>query len=266
MPIVAAAVCPHPPLLVPDVAAGAARELADLRSACDDAVAALLTGRPDLIVAVGPAAHTAWYTPPAYGSLRGFGVPVDVSLGSTAGGPALPIAVESAPPVPLAGRAAPGDAAQPSGPAPMLPLSLTIGAWLLDRQPSPPGHVLGLAVRADAEPETCAELGAHLAGRRERLALLVLGDASACRTEQAPGYFDPRAAGYDAAVADALRRPDPDALLALDPALSAELRVAGRAAWQVLAGATGGRPWRGTLSYAAAPYGVGYLVAAWRPA
>ncbi len=270
VPIVAAAICPHPPLLVPEVAAGAAGELADLRSACDDAVAGLLTARPGLVVAVGTASHTAWYTPPAYGSLRGFGVPVDVSLGSTAGGPALPIAVESVPPVPLAGGAAPepsgGEEGPSAGPAPMLPLSLTIGAWLLDRQPSPPGHVLGLAVRADAEPEACAELGAHLAGRREGIALLVLGDGSACRTEKAPGYFDPRAAGYDAAVADALRRPDPDALLALDPALSAQLRVAGRAAWQVLAGAAGGRDWRGTLSYAAAPYGVGYLVAAWRPA
>ena len=34
MPVIAAAVCPHPPLLVPEVAAGAASELDDLRAAC----------------------------------------------------------------------------------------------------------------------------------------------------------------------------------------------------------------------------------------
>jgi hypothetical protein len=41
--------------------------------------------------------------------------------------------------------------------------------------------------------------------------------------------------------------------------------VAGRAPWQVLAGAveaTGGN-WRGRLHYHAAPYGVAYLVATW---
>ncbi len=243
VPIVAAAVCPHPPLLVPEVAAGAAGELADLRAACDDAVGQLLAARPETVVAVGGAPETAWYSPPAYGSLRPFGVPVDVALGSTAGGPALPVA---------------GD-----GGTPALPLSLTIGAWLLDRQAVPPVHVLGLGVGTGTAPPACATLGAQLAGRRERVALLVLGDGTACRTEKAPGYLDRRAEGYDAAVVDALRRPDPDALLTLDPALSAELRVAGRAAWQVLAGAAGDRPWRARVSYADAPYGVGYVVANW---
>ena len=51
-----AAACPHPPLLIPEAtgAPGAGDgELARLRAACDQAVAALLAGHPDLIVVVG---------------------------------------------------------------------------------------------------------------------------------------------------------------------------------------------------------------------
>jgi hypothetical protein len=95
-----------------------------------------------------------------------------------------------------------------------------------------------------------------------------MGDGSACRGVKAPGYDDPRADGYDAAVARALATADAGALLGLDPVLSDQLRVAGRAPWQVLAGAataTGGR-WRGELTYDAAPYGVGYFVASWASA
>jgi hypothetical protein len=39
--------------------------------------------------------------------------------------------------------------------------------------------------------------------------------------------------------------------------------VAGRAAWQVLAGAAAGRRLHGRLLYAAAPLDVSYLVASW---
>jgi hypothetical protein len=37
VPLVAAAVLPHPPVIVPEIAAGAAHELDDLRLACDEA-------------------------------------------------------------------------------------------------------------------------------------------------------------------------------------------------------------------------------------
>src|SRR5690606_23884604 len=53
--LVAAAVCPCPPLLVPEVAAGAAAELDTARAACRDALGVLAAARPDLLVVVGPA-------------------------------------------------------------------------------------------------------------------------------------------------------------------------------------------------------------------
>ena len=47
------------------------------------------------------------------------------------------------------------------------------------------------------------------------------------------------------------------------PALGDELMVAGRAAWQVIAGAADGARLQGRLLCLAGPYGVSYLVAAW---
>src|ERR1700749_3420903 len=54
--LIAAAVCPHPPLLVPEVTGAAdpaARELDRLRAACRDAGAVLLGAAPDLLVVAG---------------------------------------------------------------------------------------------------------------------------------------------------------------------------------------------------------------------
>lgn len=90
-------------------------------------------------------------------------------------------------------------------------------------------------------------------------------DGSACRGEKSPGYDDPRALPYDQRVAGALADADLDVLLGLDPVVSAELKAAGRAPWQVLASAAraAGGGWRGELLHDAAPYGVAYFVASW---
>jgi hypothetical protein len=154
--------------------------------------------------------------------------------------------------VPLAG----GD-----GP-PELPLSLTVGAWLLrDRPAAPPRS--GQAVAATAGTTSCLALGAALADRAARVGLLVMGDGSACRGEKSPGYADPRAEPYDAGVAAALAAVDVRALVDLDPLVSTELLAAGRAPWQVLAGAAGTARFTGRVGYSAAPYGVQYTVATW---
>ena len=79
--LVAAAVCPHPPLLVPGVGAGASGELDDLRTACDAAVAALLATDPSLVVVVGSAAATGPFPDGAWGSLSSYGVRVPVGAG-----------------------------------------------------------------------------------------------------------------------------------------------------------------------------------------
>ncbi|MFF5937400.1 class III extradiol dioxygenase subunit B-like domain-containing protein [Streptomyces sp. NPDC012508] len=233
--LVAAAVCPCPPLLVPEVAAGAAGELDAARTACVDALGLLAASRPDRLYVVGPADEGARGTFPAgsTGSFAGFGVDLSVQLGT---GPA----VER-----------------------RLPTSLAIAAWLLRRADWADAPVEGLGVGEPLEAGRCASTGRRLADAADRVALLVMGDGSACRTLKAPGYLDERAAAFDAEAARALGAADVDTLLGLDENLAYELKAAGRAPWQVLAGAAEGADLGGRLLYEAAPYGVGYFVAAW---
>ncbi len=231
--LVAAAVCPHPPLLVPGVAAGATAETDDLRAACDAAVAVLLAAQPDLVVVVGAADRMGPFPAGAWGSLRAYGLD-DRHLGILAGD---------------------GE--------PTLPLPLTLGRWLLDRAGAAGGLLFGVA--ADAARDRCVEIGAALADRAPRVGMLVMGDGTGRRTPK-PGYLDDRAEPFDASVSAALAAADPGALADLDVVLAEDLLVQGRAAWQVLAGAAAGTAWRGEVTYDAAPYGVGYLVATWLPA
>jgi hypothetical protein len=273
--LVAAAVCPHPPLLIPaatgaagmtgaglagaglagSLRAGAwpdgagpdgAAELRALRTACTAAVSALLAAGPDLLAVVGGAPQSAVYAVPAAGSLRDFGIPLTVG----------------------SGRA-------------VLPLSLTVGSWLLEQAGSgwpgdagPAGRdrrrsaarcrVQLRAVAADLPPADCLRLGAEIAAQAPRVALLAMGDASARKAIGVHGAADPVAEHYDAEVAAALAAADPGRLASLDPALDDELIIAGRAAWQVLAGAAGGAAVGGQLRCAVAPYDVSYLVASWK--
>jgi aromatic ring-opening dioxygenase LigB subunit len=137
-----------------------------------------------------------------------------------------------------------------------------VAAWLLGRtQVAAPLHAC--AVPADAPADRMLGLGRGLAELADRVVLLVMGDGSACRTRQAPGYLDERAEPYDAAVAVALATADTATLAALDTALSEALKASGRAPWQVLAGAAEDAELNGELLYNDAPYGVGYFVATW---
>ncbi|MFJ3827158.1 class III extradiol dioxygenase subunit B-like domain-containing protein [Streptomyces sp. NPDC090046] len=233
--LVAAAVCPAPPLLVPEVAAGAAAELGDARTACSDALAVLAASRPDLLVVVGAADHDhrGAYPQGARGSFRGFGVASDVQLGEGEEGPRL------------------------------LPPALAVGAWLLGHARWGAALVEGFGVEEPLDTARCLETGRELGARQDRVALLVMGDGSARRTLKAPGYLDERAAAFDEAAARALGAADVAALTAIDAGLAAELQAAGRAPWQVLAGAAEGAELEGRLLYEDAPYGVGYFVATW---
>lgn len=235
------AVLPEPPLLVPPLGGGATGETAALRAACVDA-AARLAGTASRWVAVGAdAGGRRTVGPSARGSFVGFGVDVVVALDTT-------------------GSDAPID--------PMFPLPLLIAGWAAGST--------GVGVRVDGElvapdetPVACAVLGAALAASwatdPEPVGLLVVGDGAATHSATAPGHLDGRAGPFDAAVATALRTADRAALAELDAGLAAELLVAGRAPWQVLAAATGGRAWRGELLHSSVPFGVAYHVAIWVP-
>ncbi|MDQ1747727.1 MAG: hypothetical protein QOD07_1990 [Frankiaceae bacterium] len=212
--LTAAAVCPHPPLLVPELASGAAAELDDLRAACVAAVAALAPYDVLYVVGADIGVHATSFAP--------WGVDVRVDV-----------------PEPL-------------------PLSVLIGASLTRGRPRS-----FVAVDPSLDSAECAALGAELAASADRVALLVMGDGSARHDVKAPGYVDDRAAPFDQTVRTAFAAADWPALRGLDQSLADELLVAGRAPWQVLAGAATSNATAAVEPTFTAPYGVGYHVAAW---
>ena len=238
--LVAAAVCPQTPLLVPEVASGAAEELADVRSAAFDAVKSLGAERPDLVIAVAPAAALGARKARFSGTFRRFGV--DLGVGDV------------------------GEVGDDVGGEPCV--GLLVGRWLLDGGlPGADPVREGWEVGEHTEQQECSRIGRMLAARAERVALLVMGDGSARRGLKAPGYLDERAVPFDDDVARALGDADTAALAAIDPTTASDFMAAGRATWQVLAGAVSGSglPWRGELHSYRAPSGVGYFTAVWKP-
>lgn len=212
--------------MVPELAGGAAGELDGLRERCVEAIRGL-RGADELVV-VGGGAAGAVYPGEAAGTLAPWGVDVRVGEGTA-----------------------------------VLPLSLTVGRWLTDRAGlgRPDAYRV---VAVDAAPEECLAIGAELAERASRVALLVMADGSAALTVKAPGYLQPGAEGYDRALVRALGAADVEALSALDPGEADALWVEGRAALQVLAGAGGEGTFQAEVLYDEAPYGVGYHVVSWR--
>jgi hypothetical protein len=251
--LIAAAFCPQPPLLVPELAQGAAPQLDALRAACAAAVGRLYAAGPEILAVIGSVGSAGSGGPSqgaavrSRGSFHRYGVD---------------LAVEG-------GWPEPEQASDPdkAGTGAEMPLGHLVAAWLLrDHPTTPPREAFAVD---DGDPAAgaadAAALGRALAERPERIALLVMGDGSASRTLKAPGHLDPRAEGYDEAVAKALATADHRALAALDPALSAELLVAGWPAWKAAAAAAAGsgRGYDAELLYDEAPYGVGYFVATW---
>ena len=142
-------------------------------------------------------------------------------------------------------------------PEPM-PLPLLVGAHLTR------GRLRSfVVVDPDFETADCLELGRDLADSAARVALLVMGDGSARHDVKAPGYVDRRAADWDRQVHETFASGDLDALSTLSPTLADELLCAGRAPWQVLAGAATGVARRVEHAELSVPFGVGYHVARW---
>jgi hypothetical protein len=227
--IQAVAFVPSAPLLIPSIGTGSGDQDATLRAAAVQVVADLASARPDVIVVVATVATPGEWDEEAVYDFGGFGVPADdqvVAGGSARGG--------------------------------TVPWQLGIGAWLLDETGwIGPRRYLGITT----DPPTDQHRQLIAAGA---VAVVVVGDGSARRSERAPGYLDPRAESFDDQVAAALGDGRPDALAAVDPGLAAELMCGGWPAWAWLAAMlerAGVKP-VGTTTHVA-PYGVGYFVAEW---
>jgi hypothetical protein len=234
--IVSAALCPAPPLLARELT-GAEPVLPELREACLDVTAALLTTGPDLVAVVGVAEQTRHWDRRSRLDLSPYA-------------PAL--------------RPARTDQVGGDGNAAAVPLPLGLAARLLDQAGYGADRVLH-SVSERAPAWDCAALGQQLGTAAERVALLVMADGSARRGPKAPGHLDERSAPFDAEVERAIRSGDMAALLALDADLARQLLATGRPAWQVLAGALAGRQPACDILYSGDPFGVAYLVASLTP-
>jgi hypothetical protein len=261
---VAAAVLPHPPLLVPALAGTAAPELDPLRAACREALVTV-TAAADLTILVGTGPVWAVPTPSALGSFHPYGADLDVTLPALTGLD-LPATLTDLQLPALTDNDLPG--LPPPAHLAELPLSLAIAAHLLATLDPPPTRLAAVTVPAALGPSAAATIGHALAaaGRRAasadsgsssgdrggrphgsadrarptgRIGLVVMGDLSACRTDRAPGGLRPEAAAYDASISEAFRSATPHRLLDLDPTRAAALLVSGRVPLQVLAGAFG---------------------------
>jgi hypothetical protein len=157
--------------------------------------------------------------------LAGFGVPVEVCLGRDGDGPLA------------------------------LPPSLTVGAWLVRDALGPDTGAIAISVASGYDQLSIPHEGPPTA-------LVVVGDGSARGSTAAPGYYDERAAGFDQQISAALRLGRGE-LLKTDVELGRELLAAGTEVWNCVAVHVEAQSWDAELLYDAAPYGVGYFVAAW---
>jgi aromatic ring-opening dioxygenase LigB subunit len=108
-------------------------------------------------------------------------------------------------------------------------------------------------------------IGEVLMAAEQRVVYVASSDLSHRLIPGAPAGYDPRAAGFDQAIADTFRRGDWEALLTIDPGLVSAAGECGYRSLAVLSGvieayeAAGGKTHNRLLSYEG-PWGVGYLV------
>lgn len=228
----AIAIVPSAPVMIPELAAAAAVETADLRVAAVSAAGAL----PPRWLGVGVAASESVAGPDSVGTFAGYGAEVRVGLS--------------------------GAAVAAGGPPTRLPLCVLITAWLRGlAQPDASAQVH--ACRSDLDPAAAVAAGrqlrAHIERTEDPVGVLIVADGANTLSPPAPGGYDPDSIPVQSALDDALETGDLGALTRLPSG------IIGRVAYQVLAGLTEPAPRSAEQLYRGAPYGVGYFVGLWQP-
>jgi hypothetical protein len=224
----AIAIVPSAPVMVPELASGAAAELTDLRAAVVAAAATL----PARWIVVGTGRTDAVLGPPQSGTFAGYGLDVPVTL-----------------------SAGPADAPTE------LPLCALVAGWLRDkvnRDADAQVRVYADDHGVDAALEGGRRLRAEIDDAADAIGVLVVADGANTLTQAAPGGYDPDSIPVQTALDDALAAGDAAALAPLPDT------VVGRVGYQVLAGLEP-RPRSAKELYRGAPYGVGYFVGVWTP-
>lgn len=247
-------ICPHPPLLIPEIGRGSLDEVAATVRGMQDL--ARDVGEPETVVVVSP--HTPGYAdvhlvksaPHLTGDFGAFGCP-EVSFSFENDIPFVDLLLA------LAGgdggvALAPGDE-DILDHGVLVPLSFLQPRRIVSLSvvsPYRPHRALGQLVRRCAE-----ELG------RDVL-FLASGDLSHRLIPSAPAGYDPRGKVFDETVVDLMRAGDFPALAALDKALVSGAGECGLRSVIGLGGFLGDDASRQPTVYSyEGPFGVGYLVA-----
>ncbi|KQR99036.1 hypothetical protein ASG12_10400 [Williamsia sp. Leaf354] len=239
--LTAVALVPGAPLIVPEVSGpGAVADVDPIRDAVLE-VGRRLAARASTWIAIGVAPHDGSPTPRT-GTFAGFGVDLTVSLD-------------------------PGTVAPPDGDT--MPTPMLIAAWLRGRV-ADGVEIDPVLVDPSTTGTECTAIGQRLARRcatsDATIGILVVGDGSTGLTDRAPAGLLDGAAALQDRIDDALAAADLEALARLEEQTCAQMRIAGRAAWQVAAAAwtaSGDASTTSVSLYRGAPFGVGYQVAWW---
>jgi hypothetical protein len=214
--------------MVPELAATAAVELAELREAVFTAAESL----PSRWIAVGVGAADAVLGPDVTGTFAGYGVDRRVTLS--------PGAAET---------------------LRELPLCALVAGWVRG-QAKPEARAEVRVFAADHDVDAALARGRRLRTEIDAavdpVGVLVVADGAHTLTPPAPGGYEPDSIPTQAALDDALAAGDAAALTRLPDT------VVGRVAYQVMAGLTEA-PRSAKELYRGAPYGVGYFAGVWMP-
>lgn len=226
----AAAFCSATPLLIPEVAQAGEPALQDLSAACVAALRAALS-QGELVALVGAATQTGVVSRDSIAAPYGWGV------GS--GG--------------WYGRDSTGDPARSGG--------LTVGVDLIARV-GWEGPLRCLAV-GPHEDGAAADALRTIGEEADRVVVVALADGSTSRTAKAPRSLHPLAGAYDETLAAALGEGSPEQLSTLDTGLARDVGADDVRVHTVVGASLSGRHWQASTYYDDAPFGVGYIVAAW---
>ncbi|MFA5006884.1 MAG: AmmeMemoRadiSam system protein A [Candidatus Izemoplasmatales bacterium] len=263
MPLLAAYIVPHPPLIVPAVGRGEEAKIASTVAGYGDVASRIARLKPETIVLISP--HSVNYADyihvspgaEAEGDLGQFGaksvrfrVSYDETLASAIGAAA---SKEGIPAGPL------GEKRRTLDHGTMVPL------WFVDR--AYPGCRLvrislsGLSPLEHYRFGTCVRDAVEATGRN--VVLIASGDLSHKLKEDGPYGFAPEGPVFDNAVTEAMASADFGRFLAFDDSLCDAAGECGLRSFLIMAGALDRKAVKGGLLSYEGPFGVGYAVAAY---
>lgn len=263
MPIVAAIVVPHPPIILPEVGRGREGEIRETNDAYKKAVRFLADAKPDTVVIFSP--HATLYADyisissgaGAQGDFAQFGAPQVVIRADYDQPLVAAISAEAEKRGVPAGTRGSGPGGLDHGTSiPLYFLNEVYSGYKVVR--------IGLSGLSYAEHYRLGECVAEAAGA-ERVALVGSGDLSHRLREDGPYGFHPEGPKLDWEITAALTEGDFGRLMKIDSTLAEQGAECGLRSFIMMGGALDGRAVETDFLSYQGNFGVGYAVATYKP-